>query len=374
MRAHLKKISTLLTQDEKKDIGILLGAVLLMGILETTGIASIMPLMSVLADPDIIHHNRYLAQLCAVTNFADQKSFLIFLGLAALAILICSNAFSAFTTRLQLRFIYRCGHSISKRLFGKYLSQPYTYYLIRNTSDFTKNIVTEVHRVIVGSFTPTLQIISRCIITLCILTLLIIVDPLLALLVFFTCSSLYLGVFGLVRRQLSKRGKISAAAQAARFKLVSEAFGGIKEIKLAGKESEHLRRFDTHSQAFAMSEAAGQSIMLLPKYALETVVFGGILVILLYLISAKDSLGQVLPLMGVYAFAGYRLMPAFQQIFSGVTLIRYHRAILDIIYHDLTVQAVRRQRKLPPRQRKRHLLFPPGSRSSGPTIGTPAAK
>jgi ABC-type multidrug transport system fused ATPase/permease subunit len=78
-----------------------------------------------------------------------------------------------------------------------------------------------------------------------------------------------------------------------------------------------------------------QNIAELPKYALETIIFGGILLIILYFIGIKKNISGILPLISLYAFAGYRLMPAFQRIFSGFTSLRFHMPVIDTIYNDL---------------------------------------
>ena len=334
MLSDFAKIFSFLTLQERKTVYYLLVAIFVMGVFETTGIASILPLMTALTKPEVISTNHYLTYLYEIIGARSQNHFLLLLGLGALIILIFSNAFSAFTTWRLLRFIYMREHSISKRLFERYLESPYVFFLNRNTTDLTKNIITEVHRVIIGVLTPALQIITRLIVSCCILLFLIVMDPSLAFIVFLVCGGSYAVVFKLARHKLAREGKKSTEAQRLRYKMVSEGFGGIKELKLLNRESEFIHRFSKHSQSFADSESNAQALTLLPKYALETIVFGGILVIMLYFIAVKNSIDATLPLLALYAFAGYRLMPAFQQIFNGITLMRYHEAGLDTIFQD----------------------------------------
>jgi ABC-type multidrug transport system fused ATPase/permease subunit len=342
MIVTFKKVFALFNAKEKQQIYKLVLLIFIMGLFETAGVASILPFLAVLANPDSVTENEFLMQAYQLIGSADPQSFLVILGLGVLAVLIVSNGFSALTTWLLLRFIYLSGHTLSNRLLRQYLGMPYPFFLNRNTADFAKNIVTEVHRVIVGVMTPTIQIVTRIIISLCLLTLILALDPMLALLVFVVCGGTYALVFLLTKKKLTQRGQISADAQGLRLKLVNEAFGGIKEIKLMNRTDEFCRRYALPSHRFAISEATGQSIMLLPKYALETIVFGGVLVIILYHLSRGDgSINSALPIMGLYTFAGYRLMPAFNQIFNGLTNIRYHSAVLDIIRQDLEATATR---------------------------------
>jgi len=335
MLLTLQKVLSLFTPSERKQIYWLLLSILIMGMLETTGIASIMPFMAIIASPESIHKNWMLLSVYNYFGFSDERQFISMAGLSVLFILLISNSFSAFTTLRLMRFVYLCGHNLSVRLFGKYLSNQYSFFLNYNSSDLVKNITTEVHRVVVGLLTPFMQIISRIIISMCILTLLIAMDPLLAFLVFVVCGGSYSVVFILSKKKLSLNGKISTDAQGQRFKIVGEGFGGIKDLKLLGREAEYLRRYIKPSFSFASSESTNQVISLVPKYALETIVFGGMLLVILYLTEFKHTTSQTLPLLGLYAFAGYRLMPAFNQIFQGLSNIRYHSPALDVLHEHI---------------------------------------
>jgi len=344
MKDIIKKIFSLFSPKERKQICWLVLAILIMGLLETTGIASILPFLAVIANPETINTNNILFKLYTATGLTDQTHFLFFLGIGVLVILIISNGFSAFTNWLLLRFIYFQGHRLSSELFQQYLKRPYSFFLNHNSSDLMKNIISEVHRVIVGVLTPTMQIVSRLIIAVCILVFLVAMDPFLALLVFTVCGGSYVAVFITARKKLTERGKITTKTQSQRFKLTSEAFGGIKDLKLLNREANYITRYNRPSLDFAASEATSQAITILPKYALETIVFGGMMLIMLYTIGIKKEISQVLPILGLYAFAGYRLMPGFNQIFQGSSLIRYHSAALDTIHEHIIVESIGQQR------------------------------
>lgn len=339
------KVYSLLLGHNKSKVTILLFCVLVMAFLQTAGIASILPFIAVLSRPEIIHSNKYLTVLYEYFKFSNFNSFLFFLGTGTLVVLIVSNIFSAVTTRLLIRFTYFQGHALSLKLFKQYLLQPYVYFLNRNSADLLKNIITETDRCVIGVFSPALDILSRSIITFFIIVFLIIIDPLLAFTVLIICGGAYALVYKISRKSLANSGKKAADSQSSRNKIVSEAFGGIKEIKLLGREANFYSTFEPQSCEFAMSLTNSRSISELPKYALETIIFGGILLIMLYLIGIKQNQEGVLPLLALYAFAGYRLMPALQRIFTGLTTVRYYLPVLDILYTDVTTN--HRENSLP---------------------------
>ena len=333
MLPTLQKVLSLFTRRERRQIYWLLLSILLMGVFETTGIASIMPFMAVITNPGIIHQNQMLSFAYNYFNFSADNEFIFLVGIGVLSILLISNSFAAFTTWRLLRFVYVSGHNLSVRLFEKYLGHPYSFFLNHNSSELGKNIITEVHRIVVGILRPFMHMITRAVIALCILILLIAMDPVLALLIFLVCGGAYAVVFMISKKKLALNGSISTRAQGQRFKIVSEGFGGIKVLKLMGRDKEYLRRYVKPSFSYATCESTNQVISTIPKYALEIIVFGGMLLVTLYLVEVKQNTAQILPILGLYAFAGYRLMPGFNQIFQGLAQIRYHTAALNLI-HD----------------------------------------
>ena len=336
MREVFTKIRSLLTLRERRQVRLLFIAILLMGVMEVFGIASVLPFISVVADPEIIQKNRILEVAFQISGAGSVNHFIIVLGIFSLIALTLNNAFSAITTWFLYRFTYMCGHSLGERLFNSYLLQPYEFFLDRNTTELTKNIYAEVRRVISGILIPGLQLAARLVMVTFIVGMLLFVDVQLAITVSGVLGATYSIVYIFLRNKIRFMGTTATEAARVRNRLAHESLMGVKEIKLYGKEAAIGERFSVPSIALAESEAANQLATSLPRFALETIAFGGVLLIILYLISTKSSnIGQILPLLTLYVFAGYRLLPAMQQIFHSLSLIRYNTPALDLLYSDL---------------------------------------
>jgi ABC-type multidrug transport system fused ATPase/permease subunit len=333
------KIYILTLKNQKSKVLILICAMFGMALFQTIGIASILPFISVLSNPDIIFTNKYLIGFYDLMNFDNENSFLLSMGIITLIVLLVSNLVSAYATKSLINFASFQGHSLSEKLFHQYVRQPYIFFLNKNSSDLVKNVITDVHRLVMGAFTPALDIISRTMITLFIIALLVAMDPFLAFLVLFVCGGSYLFVYKITKRSLFNSGIKSNISQSMRSKIVTETFGGIKDLKLLGREMDYMSLYSAPSFEFAKNEANNRLIAQLPKYALELIVFGGILLIILYFLKMQKNMESILPLLGLYAFAGYRLMPALQRIFEGSTTLRFFKPLLDIIYKDIELSS-----------------------------------
>ncbi|MDD5131497.1 MAG: ABC transporter ATP-binding protein [bacterium] len=329
------KINKLLTKKERTQMLWLMLAILIMAFFEVVGIAAIVPFMQVVANPEIIKASSKLFWLYNLLHFTDSTKFLFFLGRVVLSLLVFSIAFTAFTNWLLLRFTYMRGYTLGRRLFTKYLGENYEFFLSRNSSELTGNILSEITQMISGVLVPGMQLVAKAVVALFILSLLLLVDPLLAMTGGGVICVTYAIFYMVVKGKLKRIGKARLDSSQARFKIAAEGFGGIKEVKLIGAERVFVDRFSVVSEQFARYQALSQTVAQFPRYVIEAIMFGGVLVLILYLLATKQDLDKVLPLISLYIFAGYRLVPALQQIFAGLTTARFYKASLDFLYKDL---------------------------------------
>ena len=181
-----KKLLYFLTPHERKHAGFLLIMILIMALLDTIGVASILPLIAVLSNPSVVETNIILNkmfQTSSIFGVENNQQFLFFLGILVFVILVISLAFKALTSYLQVRFIEMRLYTLGKRLIEGYLQHPYSWFLDRNSADFGKTILSEVSQVIAGGIGPFLELIARGLIVFLLIALLIIIDPKLAVIV-----------------------------------------------------------------------------------------------------------------------------------------------------------------------------------------------
>jgi ABC-type multidrug transport system fused ATPase/permease subunit len=333
----LKKLLDLLNPHERKRAGLLLGMILVMALLDMLGVASIMPFMAVLANPELVETNAILnVAYTAARNFGidTPQQFLFALGIFVFVLLVGSLAFKALTTYVQLRFTLMREYSIGKRLVEGYLHQSYSWFLNRHSADLGKTILSEVGAV-TGIGVAIMNLIAHSAVAIALLTLLIVMDPRLALIVGLTLAAAYGLIFKTTSGLLSRMGTERVKANQERFTAVSEAFGAAKEVKVGGLEHAYIQRFTAPAQTYARHQASAQVISQLPRFALEAIAFGGMLLVMLYLMAQSGSFASALPIIALYALAGYRIMPALQQIYIALTQLRFAGPALDALHKDL---------------------------------------
>ena len=333
--AAVKKMWALLSRSERKYVYLLMPLITVMALMQVVGVVSVGPFLALVANPEIVDRNSILSAVYDFLGFESYRSFLLFAGFGALGLLLLSNAISAFTEWSLLRFSWRLNHDLSKRILERYLHKPYVFFLSNNTSRLGKNLLSEVKQVVKGFVVSGMKLVANGVVALFILGLLVAVNPLLALMAFATLGGAYAVIFAFVRKRLDVIGRRRSYYDRERFKTANEALAGAKEIKLLGKERSFLRLYSTPSKRYSHNMANHQAISTLPRYALESVAFGGMILIVIYLLGTGQSTARVLTLLGLYAVASYRLMPALQQTFRSLTDLRFSAPAVDVIFEDI---------------------------------------
>jgi ABC-type multidrug transport system fused ATPase/permease subunit len=331
-----RKVFQLLSPKERRRALLLLVMMIIMAFIEVLGVASIMPFMAVLANPDVVDSNKHLGTLYQGLGFSDTSDFLYFLGLLVFGILVASTAFKVLTTWAITRFTQMRGYAMAQRLTSHYLRQPYEWYLGRHSADLGRKILQEVQLVVSGSIMPLLEFFAKAVLIVALVLLLIVVDPVLALAVGGGIGAAYGVTYLLLSRLLGRLGEERVANNQKRFKVLSDIFGGIKEVKMSGSEDLGLKKFGTPARRLADIRVRVSLIGVLPRYALEVIAFGGILAITLVLMRRSSGLDNALPIIALYAMTGYRLMPALQTAYNLATTLRFSTDALDKLCEDFS--------------------------------------
>lgn len=332
---NLIKLIKILTPYERKRGVVLICMSIINALLDMLGVASVMPFIAVLANPELVETNIVLNTAYNQLKFTDTKQFLFALGLVFFVLLVLSLIFKALNTYAQLNFSKMSEFSFGKRLVEGYLYQSYSWFLGRHSADLGKTILSEVNNVINFALTPMMTLITQGIIALSLMTLIFIIDPILALAVGFTLSIAYALIYRVTRVFINRIGTESVNANQWRFTAVSEAFGAVKEIKVGGLEDVYIKRFAESAQIYATNQASVEVITQLPRFGLEAITFGGLLLVILYLMAESGSFTDALPIIALYVFAGYRLMPALQQVYGAITQLRFTSPALDALYVEM---------------------------------------
>lgn len=323
---------------ERRNALLVFVLMLLLGLLEAAGVASVMPFVAVVMHPTIVHSNVYLATLYERLAFSDVNSFLLLLAAVVFVVVVGRVAFTALTQYAMLRYSNALSYSLTTRLLEKYLRQPYVWFLHHHSADLGKSILSEVEEVINGSVMPALQLTSRTIVTISIMAVLIAISPIMAISIVVVLGGGYAATYYFVQSHLRRRGRERVSLNRERFQIASDVLSGIKEVKVNGLEIAYLQRFRAKAEGFARKRTSGKIITQLPQYVFEGLALGGMLIaVMIILLWSQGSVSKVLPVVGLYAFAGLRMLPALQTMYSNLANMNFHQPALNALHKDLAM-------------------------------------
>jgi ABC-type multidrug transport system fused ATPase/permease subunit len=340
MLQTFRKLQNLLDARERRNALLVFAMMLLLGLLEAAGVASVMPFVAVVMHPNFIHSNAYLAMLYEWLAFSDVNKFLLLLAAVIFVIVVGRIAFAALTQYAILRYSNALSYSLTTRLLETYLRQPYVWFLHRHSSDLGRSVLSEVEEVISGSVLPALQLTSRAIVTISIMAVLVAMSPTIAISIVLVLGGGYAATYYFVHSHLRRHGRERISLNRERFQIASDVLSGIKEVKVNGLEIAYLKRFRAKAEGFARKRTASKVIAQLPQYVFEGLALGGMLIaIMIILLFSQGSISRVLPIVGLYAFAGLRVLPALQTIYSNLTNMNFHQPALKAVHKDLAMAA-----------------------------------
>ena len=233
-------------------------------------------------------------------------------------------------------FANKTGTDIANRLYTHYLKQDWLFHANGSSAQLTKKISTETARVTSGVLMPLMQMNARIVLALLMSASISIYDPQVAIIGLSAFAFGYFVIFTVVRRRLKRNGEAISKVDEQRFRLMNEGFGGIKDVLLFGRNDDFIKRFNETGKTFAYSQGTNQSLAQVPRYMVELVAFGFMIALVLYLIATYEgNIGLILPVLTVYTLAGFRLLPAFQQIFACLANIKGNISAFESIHQDL---------------------------------------
>jgi ABC-type multidrug transport system fused ATPase/permease subunit len=332
------KIWSLFTPAERRRAIWMLVLVCLMALAETVGVLSIMPFLSVLGRPGIAEENPVLRAVYQYLDFSDHRRFTVALGLASIVLVAGSSAFKTVALHLINRFVHLQRHLISSRLLGRYLSQPYEYFLTHNPSLLGKNVLAEADILVSNLIQPLSQLLAQGAVMAAMIVLILCYDVQMAVCILLALFILYAAIYGLVRKRLEHIGREIQVANGERYKACNEALGGIKDAKVTHSTAFWLHKYAAAARLLSRHAAASDTLTQSPLYIVEAFGYTGLIIIaLLLLLLRTNDVAHVLPALGLYGFAAYRMLPAAQIMYRGFARLKFASAALDSVTRDLSL-------------------------------------
>ena len=329
------KIYRVLTPRMKRAFPWLVLAFVLNSVLEVTGVASVLPFMLLVADPNNIEKHAVLANVQSISGLTSPRDFILAIGVGVLALLALGNLFSIVLFVISVRLLNREAADLSSQLLRRYIGQPYIWFLSQNTTVLGRNVLAEVTAIPTGIVLPLLRLVSKALAAAMIMAGLLYVNAAIAVITGLLLGGSYGLIWLFTKDRLTQIGNRRLEAEGLKYRSAAEALGGIKTTMVLGRERFFLERYNVSAQKLGVLQSEQGVLNETPRYLLEILAFGSVICIILVQIIQGKNLTALLPIISIFTLGAYRLMPALQQGFSYISSIRCQLPALHYLYDEL---------------------------------------
>ena len=331
------KIYSILNLKQIRRCSIIIVAMILGAILEAIGIGAILPLISIMGNPDFLTVYPKVTKYAGIFGIMTHIQFIITATFLLLILYIIKNIYLAWQNKIQIDFAVQNQIYYSEELLTEYLQKPYLYHLNHNTATLLRNVnsggVIVFSLIMVSMFTLLTEIITAVTIWL----MLVMIYAFTAIIVAgFIGSLLYFIIKGF-RKKITEQGKIQNEYSALYIKCINQSLGAIKETKVSCKEEFFLDAF--RKAYFEYGKANGKFLFMnqLPRMLIETIIVCGLLLLIITKLMLGNQPEEIVPLLGVLALAAFRLMPSANRIVNLSNGIRFQMPLFNELYEDLLI-------------------------------------
>jgi ATP-binding cassette subfamily C protein len=333
----IKNIWAIITSKQRFIMGLLMGAILLNAALETLSIGLILPLVNLLNNMEAVQNYPVVVRFADFLDLTDNREILKYIFYLFIAVYIFKTVYFIFLTYFQQKFIAKILYSVSTRLLRVYLYNPWNFHLKHNSADLQNNIIIQAGAICTGLISSLVTISKELITAIAIIILLVIIDPITTLIAFILIGLVSLLFFFFIRGKLEGYGSIAQKFMAKMIKTVNEAFGGIKETKILGREDYYVKTFGKNNLEYAKSWVYPALIHQMQRSSVEIVFIGGIVAISLYILNTGQDTSRLLSILALFVAAAFRLMPSVNRMTLAISQIKFYTPILATIYDDIKI-------------------------------------
>ena len=307
---------------------------------QVIGITSIFPFLAIAADPERIRRSHFGTQFLSLLPPMENRRLLLVAGIIAIIALLLSNAVNLLSEYARTRYAQNFAHWLRVRLLRRMASQPYPYFLQRNSGDLLKKVMGDVANYSGGVLLPLLDTVARVLTAVLLLATLFLVQPIIAISAAVILGGFYAVTFQLLTRKRREVDENLNTHVAGAYREAQQILGGIKPVKVHRAEEHFLARFAGHSAIMARMFARTPVFANSARYFVEPLAFGGLVVAVLVLAARGRDFSDILPNLGVMALAGYRLLPSIQLVYAQLTQVSSMRHAVDEVYDEFVAAEI----------------------------------
>jgi len=305
--------------------------------MEMLGVGLIIPVFALVLNTQNLAEYSFFQYLISVFSINDYN-YLIYFSLGTLVLVyVIKTIYLSGLALIQARFIFDLQANISCKLFSLYLRQPFSFYLRRNSAYLLRNVTTETQQLVESAFLSMMLIINELVVIIGLIILMLILTPSKALVLFGIIFAGSIAIHVLTKNMLLSWGESRQVNDGLKIKTAQEGLGGIKDIRILGRENDILWKFRRHVNTIAKVSANRNAVQQYPRIWIEFL--GIIALISIIIIDLLNGLAaiDIIPDVAFIGMISFKIMPSANRLLSAFQSIKFSTPVVSLIKEELNL-------------------------------------
>lgn len=351
---QLKSAFEVFDKKQKRSLVYLTFIIFVDSFVELLGVSVILPFINAVTDPELLLENKYARGAYDFFGMENTNQFIILLAALIILVYIFKNLFLVYMYNLQYKFSYFGKKQMQNTLMRYYIGQDYTFFLNLNSSELIRNINTDPE-MFYTAVLNALQLASELCVSVIIIIFLMITDVTITFGVAVSLAVMLLILSKGLKKILEGYGNDRRVYSASMLKCMQQAFGGIKEIKIANREAYFERDFEKQNEIYTHVIKQNAFLSAIPKPILEALAIVGLMAMIIVKIAAGNTDSKhFIVVLGVFAVAAFKLLPSVNKISSYYAAIIHNGVVIGKIRDEYRDIAVYRNREDVREEKEKH--------------------
>ena len=330
----VRKLNYIFSREQKIKLALLFVMIVVGTFAELFGVTSILPIIQVATEPGAEHQNLLIGLCIRLFHCTETAELLFALAFVILVIFVVKNVYIVFMYAMQYKFIFNNQYRLASRLMSAYIRKPYVFHLSKNSAELQRNINVDTNQffaVVLNS----LQIVIDIMLIAVLFIYLIFTDVTMTLVSMTFVLGFMAAYYVFSKKKIRILGDQGHDAYARMIQYANQSFDGIKEIKVSGKERFFEKAYADEYYKYMQANKKQNIYTSIPKYLLETVAIGGIMLVIMVKAYSGEDLASLVSNLSVFAVAVFKLVPSANRINGSINGVLFQLPSVDTIYRDL---------------------------------------
>lgn len=329
----LKKMTYILNRPQKI-LCILVFLLTLFGsLLECLGVSIIIPVMSVLMEPEQFLDSPTAKAFPFLHNF-DHRELIIFIMGIVIAVYLLKNCFFIFLSWVRIKFSCKIQRELSIHMMESYMSRGYKFFLQKSYGELNRGVsgdTTSVYGVLNTGF----KLVSDSLTITLICILMFVTDWMFSLLMIVMAVVCIVLIYVICRKGMRKSGVRYWEYSGKAGQAIYEAFGGIKDVLVLRRQRYFVDSYERNQIQVQIAQSKNVVGMESPAYIIEGLCVSGFIAMVGVKAIAGGVAADFISTLAAFAVGAFRILPSLGRISSSLNQVLTSLPSVEAVYNNI---------------------------------------